>query len=315
MRRLCLASFALAGLIFATFAVAAPAPVRASEGIPGPQQAERGSSNWSKTYKLTGRPNLRVITNDAHVDLYTSDGGQIDAHVTTTGWPIAKSGGDSGVKITESQTGNNINLEVHVPSFIHLQFFSWRNRSVRIELHVPRDADFDVETGDGSVTSQAFNGKLRISTGDGNIDAHGLKGEVRLHSGDGHIDADDLDGSLRADSGDGHIEVRGRFDALTLESGDGSVTAEAAAGSKITEGWSLRSGDGSVTLRLPDGPGHPDQLNADLDAHTDDGRVTLDFPVTISGSVSRTTVRGKIGSGGPPILVHSGDGSIHIEKI
>ena len=303
MRRLCLASFVVAGLIFATLAVAAPAPVRASEGIPGPQQAERGSSNWSKTYKLTGRPNLRVITNDAHVDLYTSDGGQIDAHVTTTGWTI----GDRGVKITESQTGNNINLEVHVPTF-HFSF-GWINRSVCIELRVPRDADFDVETGDGSVTSQAFNGKLRISTGDGSIDAHGLKGEVRLHSGDGHIDGDDLDGSLHADSGDGHIEVRGRFDALDVESGDGSVTAEAAAGSKVADGWSLRSGDGSVTLRLPDG------LNADLDAHTGDGHVTLDFPVTISGTVSRTTVRGKIGSGGAPILVHSGDGSIHIEKI
>lgn len=291
MRRLCLTAFAIAGLVFATLAVASVA------------RAE----DWSKTYKLTGRPNLRVITNDGHVDLYTSDNGQIDAHVTTTGWAIAKSGGDREVKITESQTGNEVTLEVHVPSF-HFSF-GWNNRGVRIELHVPRDADFDVETGDGSVTSQAFSGNLRISTGDGNIDAHGLKGEVRLHSGDGHIDAEDFDGALHADSGDGRITVRGRFDKLTLESGDGSVNAEAASGSKIQDGWSLRSGDGSVTVRLPDG------LNADLDAHTGDGSITLDFPVTVSGSLSRTTIRGKIGSGGPPLMVRTGDGSIHIEKM
>ncbi|HVB35602.1 MAG TPA: DUF4097 family beta strand repeat-containing protein [Candidatus Acidoferrales bacterium] len=295
MRRLCLAAFAIAGLIFGTLAVALPAH----------------AEDWSKTYKLTGRPNLRVITNDGHVDLYTSDGGQIDAHVTTTGWAIAKSGGDRDVKITESQTGNTIDLEVHVPTF-HFSF-GWNNRSVRIELHVPRDADFDVETGDGSVTSQAFNGKLRISTGDGSITATGLKGEVRLHSGDGHIDGDELDGALHADSGDGHIRVRGRFDKLTLESGDGSVVAEAASGSKITEGWSLRSGDGSVTLRLADGP---EQLNADLDAHTSDGHVTLDYPgITMSGTISRSAVRGKIGAGGPPLVIHTGDGSIHIEKM
>jgi len=291
MRRLYFTTFAVAGLVFATLAVASAA------------RAE----DWSKTYKLTGRPNLRVITNDGHVDLYTSDGGQIDARITTRGWPIAKSGGDSGVKITESQTGNNIDLEVHVPSF-HFSF-GWNNRSVRIELHVPRDADFDVETGDGSVTSQAFNGKLRISTGDGSITATGLKGELRLHSGDGHIDGDELDGALHADSGDGHIRVRGRFDKLTLESGDGSVVAEAASGSRIAEGWSLRSGDGSVTVRLPDG------FNADLDAHTGDGHITLDFPVTVSGSISRSTIRGKIGTGGPPLMVHTGDGSIHIEKM
>lgn len=268
MRRFGLTALALAGLLCATLAVASPA--RAEE--------------WNKSYKLSGRPNLRVITNDGHVDLYSSDSSQIDAHVTTTGWPIAKSGGDRGVKITESQSGNEVTIEVHVPSF-HFSF-GWNNRGVRIELHVPRNADFDVETGDGSVTSQAFSGNLRISTGDGNIDAHGLKGEVRLHSGDGHIDGEDFDGSLHADSGDGRITVRGRFDKLTLE-----------------------SGDGSVIVRLPDG------LNADLDAHTGDGSITLDFPVTVSGSLSRSTIRGKIGSGGPPLMVHTGDGSIHIEKM
>ena len=291
MRRFCFAALILSALCFTALAIASPAH----------------AEEWNKSYKLSGRPNLRVITNDGHVDLYSSDSSQIDAHVTTTGWPIDGSGNGRGVKITESQSGNDVTIEVHVPT-MHFSF-SWSNRGVRIELHVPRNADFDVETGDGSVTSQAFSGNLRISTGDGNIDAHGLKGEVRLHSGDGHIDGEDLDGSLHADSGDGRITVRGRFDKLTLESGDGSVNAEAASGSKIQDGWSLRSGDGSVTVRLPDG------LNADLDAHTGDGSITLDFPVTVSGSLSRSTIRGKIGSGGPPLMVHTGDGSIHIEKM
>ncbi|MGC1105397.1 MAG: DUF4097 family beta strand repeat-containing protein, partial [Candidatus Acidiferrales bacterium] len=253
--------------------------------------------------KLTGRPNLRVITNDGHVDLYASSGNQIDAHVTTNGWPI----GDRGVRITESQTGNEVDLEVHVPSF-HFSF-GWNNRSVRIELNVPREADFDISTGDGGVTSQAFHGQLRISTGDGNIEANGLTGQVRLHSGDGHIQGTGFDGELRADSGDGRIDITGRFDTLALESGDGSVNAEVSSGSKIANDWSVRSGDGSVTLRLPDG------LNADLDAHTGDGHITLDFPVTTSGIISGTTIHGKIGAGGPPLLVHTGDGSIHISKM
>ncbi|HKS80317.1 MAG TPA: DUF4097 family beta strand repeat-containing protein [Candidatus Acidoferrales bacterium] len=265
------------------------------------------ADDWSKTYQLTGRPNLRVITNDGRVDLYQSAGNAIEAHVTTNGWPIAKPGSDNGVRITETQSGNDITLQVRVPSF-HFSF-GWNNRSVRIELHVPKEADLDVQTGDGGVTSQAFHGQLRISTGDGNIDADGLTGHVRLHSGDGHIRADGLDGDLDADSGDGRIDVNGRFDSLRLQSGDGSVTAEARSGSKMGGDWSLRSGDGSVTLRLADG------LNADLDAHTGDGHITLDFPVTMQGDLSRSTVRGKIGSGGPPLVVHTGDGSIHISKI
>ncbi len=286
MRRFCLAFCGLGALLLLTFAAS-------------PTHAE----DWNKSYKLSGRPNLRVITNDGHVDLYATSGNQIDAHVTTNGWPI----GDRGVRITESQTGNEVDLEVHVPTF-HFSF-GWNDRSVRIQLNVPREADFDVQTGDGSVTSQAFHGQLRISTGDGNIEANGLTGQVRLHSGDGHIRGDGFDGELRADSGDGRIDVTGRFDTLSLESGDGSVTAEVQSGSKIANDWSVRSGDGSVTLRLPDG------LNADLDAHTGDGHINLDFPITTSGEISGTTIHGKIGAGGPPLVIHTGDGSIHISKI
>jgi DUF4097 and DUF4098 domain-containing protein YvlB len=288
MRRFCFAIFALSALSFATLPLAAPAH----------------ADDWAKTYKLTGRPNLRVTTNDGHVDLYASTGNEIDAHVTTTRWQI----GGSGVRIIESQNGNDVNLEVRVPNtFFH--FFGELHGSVRIELHVPREADFDVQTSDGSVTSQAFHGQLRISTGDGNIETNGLTGNVRLHSGDGHIRGDGFDGALDADSGGGRIDVTGRFDTLRLQSGDGSVTAEAQSGSKISSDWSIRSGDGSVTLRLPDG------LNADLDAHTGDGHIALDFPVTVQGDLSRTTIRGKIGAGGPSLLVHTGDGSIHISKI
>lgn len=265
------------------------------------------ADDWSKAYKLTGRPNLRVIANDGRVELYQSSSDEIDAHVTTNGWPIAKPGSDRGVRITETQTGNDVTLQVRVPSF-HWSF-GWNSRSVRIELHVPHEADFDVETSDGSVTSQAFHGQLRISTGDGSVEANGLSGHVRLHSGDGHIRGDGFDGDLDADSGDGRIDVTGRFDSLRVQSGDGSVTAEARSGSKVSGDWSVRSGDGSVTLRLPDG------LNADLDAHTGDGHITLDFPVTVQGDISHSTIRGKIGAGGPPLVVHTGDGSIHIEKI
>jgi DUF4097 and DUF4098 domain-containing protein YvlB len=289
MHRRIFFGFAFAGLALVLLAAASPAR----------------ADDWSKSYKLTGHPTLRLTTNDGHVDLYASDAAQIDAHVSTTGWPI----GDSGVKITESQSGDTVTIDVHVPSSNWHLFGGNSNRSVRVEIHAPRDVDLDVQTGDGSITSEPFHGNLRYSTGDGNIEAHGLKGQLRMHSGDGNIEADDLDGTLRADSGDGRLEVSGRFDALDLESGDGSVTASAQAGSQMTGNWSLRSGDGSVTLRVADG------LNADLDAHTGDGHITLDFPVTVSGSLSRSTIRGKLGSGGPPLVLRSGDGSIHLEKI
>jgi DUF4097 and DUF4098 domain-containing protein YvlB len=152
-------------------------------------------------------------------------------------------------------------------------------------------------------------GSFDIRTRDGSIDAAGVRGDVRLSSGDGHIEADQLEGALHAKSGDGHMRIRGRFEELSLETGDGRIDAEASHGSRIATVWTLHTGDGSVKLRLPD------DFAADLEAHTGDGRVRVDFPVTISGTISKSDVRGKLNGGGPPLRIHTGDGSILVERL
>ncbi|HEV2388571.1 MAG TPA: DUF4097 family beta strand repeat-containing protein [Candidatus Acidoferrales bacterium] len=257
---------------------------------------------WSKTYNLSGKPELVVDADDAAVVIVSRAQNQIDAHLTTVGLRIG-----SDVQIRESQVANRVEIDVRVP---HLSFHLFGgSRSIRLELAVPRAADLDIHTGDGSINADPVSGNIRLDTGDGSISATGLSGDARLHSGDGSINATGLDGALDANSGDGRISVRGRFDSLTLRSGDGSIDATAADGSKIAGSWSVRTGDGSVTLRLPQ------SFAADLDAHTGDGSITLDFPVTVSGTFNRNTIRGKLQGGGPPLYVRSGDGSIRIEKL
>ena len=80
-------------------------------------------------------------------------------------------------------------------------------------------------------------------------------------------------------------------------------------GSKIAAAWTLQSGDGHVTLSLPS------DFAADLEARTRDGHVKVDFPVTTSGNLSGSEVRGKMNGGGAQLRVHTGDGSIHIERL
>ena len=220
--------------------------------------------------------------------------------MTTEGWRIAP----GEVTITESQTGDRVDIQVQLPK--NHGGWSMGHRSVRLVLRVPKQANLDVQTGDGSVDVQPVSGRVSVSTGDGSITADGLQGEVRLHTGDGSIKATGLGGRLQADTGDGHMNVRGRFDVLDLRSGDGGIDAEAEPGSKVETAWSLHSGDGGITLRVPEG------LGADLDAHTGDGSITLDKPITVTGTVSPTTVRGKLGAGGQPLRIQTGDGSIRL---
>lgn len=245
------------------------------------------ADDWSKKYEVTGTPELRVETNDAEIRVNSADASAIEVHVTTEGLQIAS----DKVRITERQMGNRVEVEVHRPSETHFFTIHPRSRYIRIDVTVPRQAN------------------LNLHTSDGNVSIDGVKGEMRVDTSDGHIEGDRLDGAFDAHSSDGHIRVRGRFDALQLRSGDGRIEAEALQGSKMSSGWSVRSGDGSVRLSVPDG------FAADLDAHTGDGHITLNFPVTMSGSFDRSTVRGKINGGGQFLELRTGDGNITVDKL
>jgi DUF4097 and DUF4098 domain-containing protein YvlB len=119
----------------------------------------------------------------------------------------------------------------------------------------------------------------------------------------------DVEGSLHADTHDGNVDVNGRFDVLNLHTGDGNIDAEVNAASAPQPGWLLRSGDGNIRLRLPD------NLGADLDAHSGDGEVQVGFPIAASSSGSENSVRGRINGGGISIELRTGDGDIKVEKM
>ncbi|HEY3381220.1 MAG TPA: DUF4097 family beta strand repeat-containing protein [Vicinamibacterales bacterium] len=241
------------------------------------------ADQWSKTYPVSGRLDLMTSTGDGDVRVDVWDEARVEARIDTVGYEINKD-----FQLIESQSGNRISIELKFPPMnwgIHTG-----RHSVTVTLKVPREANLDLHTGDGGVS------------------VAGAKGDVRLHTGDGGIDAKGLDGRLVASTGDGHITVEGRFDALDLHTGDGSVEAAAKAGSTVAAAWSVRTGDGSVTLRLPG------DFKADVDARTGDGHMTLDLPVAISGSVNRSHVRGTLNGGGGSVNLHTGNGSIRLER-
>jgi DUF4097 and DUF4098 domain-containing protein YvlB len=281
-------------LLTAAFALAALATVAAS-----PSRAD----DWSKSYPVTGRPTLNVTTGDGNVVITGSNKSTIDAHITTTGYKL----GPNDVQIVESQTGNTVTIQINFP---HMNWH-WNSgrRDLTIDLQVPSDLDMKIVTSDGNVSATTVNGNMDLQSGDGNISAKQVRGTVKLHTGDGNVDGAGFDGSLEATTGDGNLKIEGRFDSLNLKSGDGSIDAQANLGSKIASAWGLHSGDGRVTLRVPG------DLNADVDAHTGDGSISMDIPVAVSGSLSHSSIRGKMNQGGGELKISSGDGSIHIEKL
>lgn len=242
------------------------------------------ADEWSKTYTISGRPDLRVETSDANIRVTTWDQNTIEAKVETSRYKI----GEGGIRVEEHQNGDTVEIDVRYP---HHNFnVEWGSHRVDIIIQMPRE------------------GRVNLRTGDGKIDIAALKGEMDLHSGDGSVNLESVDGKLHASTGDGHITAQGRFDELELKTGDGHLEVRAAAGSSLAAGWRLETGDGNVSLEIPG------ELAADVDLHTSDGHIDLDMPVTTEGKIRENEVRGKINGGGSPLTIRTGDGSIHLRK-
>jgi DUF4097 and DUF4098 domain-containing protein YvlB len=245
-----------------------------------------GAEQWSKTFTLTGKPDLKVESSDANIRVDTWDQNTISAQVTTEGWKI----GEGGVTVIDHQSGDTVELEVRLPHEVCVVCFHTRTHRVDVEIHMPRE------------------GRVNLRTGDGSIRLANLKGEMNLQSSDGSQEIDSVDGSLQAHASDGRIRASGRFDSLRLSTSDGRIDAQAQTGSTITSGWDLHAGDGSVTLQLPP------TFAADVDLHTGDGHITLDMPVSVDGQLGNNNIHGKLNGGGNLLTIHTGDGSIHLEK-
>jgi len=262
------------------------------------------AEEWRKTYSISAKPDIHVDANDADIRIYTADRKDVEALVSTSGYKI----GASGVSISDRQSGDKLDINIHVPSF-HLFSFGI-HKSVHVELNIPRAADLDIHSGDGKITAENLNGKVTLRSGDGDIQVTSAKGVFNIETGDGRVQCQHIEGDLRAETEDGGVRIDGVFNALDLHTGDGSIDAEARAGSKMVSGWSLRSGDGSVTLRLPDG------FAADLDVHTGDGHITMDFPVTIEGgaALKQNAIHGKMNGGGQSLEIKTADGNITVRR-
>jgi hypothetical protein len=262
--------------------------------------APAAADQWDKRFTVEGRPVLALRTDDANVKLEAHAGKTVTIRVETFGYRI----GPHDVRIRAEQNGNRVELEVYEPRrWLDVQI---GRRGVEIVVGLPAASDVDVATGDGNIELGALHGTLSLSTGDGNIRLEGCRGRLRVRTGDGDIRGDGLDGTLTGGTNDGGLRISGRFDRLELGTGDGSIVAAAAAGSKVVEEWNLRSGDGSIVLRIPE------DLRAEIDAQAGDGTIDVDLPIQVQGRFRRTSVRGSLNGGGPPIQIRTGDGSVRI---
>jgi hypothetical protein len=248
---------------------------------------------------IGGHAHVRVAADDGSVRVTTADIAQVEMRVDSSGYDIPRD-------LELSMVPHGDRVDIVVKTHQRFELFSLASRRLHVEVLIPRDAELEVSSGDGSVEVADVTGNVDVRTGDGRIAVQGARGNIRLHSGDGSINGRDLDGCVDASAGDGSIKLEGRFDRLAIATGDGKLIATALPGSRVLQPWHLQTGDGSVTLGLPR------DLGAHIDASTRDGRVHSTIPLV---GLRSSRAEGDVHGGGPPIVVRTGDGSIQLTEI
>lgn len=277
------------------------------------------SAREVKTFKVTGQPEVVLDTFDGSIELHSWDRNEVEVEVERRAMEQTLL---DEIKIDAQQQGDKIIVKVTGPTLRQrsVTFGVHISPTARLRVAVPRSANINAVSGDGSIRAEAIEGRIVLRTTDGSVTASRLGGDVQIRSGDGSIRIDNATGKLDLETDDGSIGVEAQPSVLRLSTGDGSVRVALDPDTVMTDNWDITTSDGSVTLTLPG------RFNAELDAETSDGAVRSNHPLLDTedgrqkGESSRErgerrrAMRAKIGDGGKLLKIRSGDGSIRIER-
>lgn len=132
--------------------------------------------------------------------------------------------------------------------------------------------------------------KLDVSTIVGSVHIDGAGAAVVAHTIDGTVHASTTHGPVVLSSVNGsvfaHVDTLADSGAISATTVNGSVTAEL-----------------------------PPQLDANVDASTVTGHITIDYPLTRTGETSSRHVSAMLGAGGREIRMGTVNGSVTLKKI
>lgn len=209
------------------------------------------------------------------------------------------------VRPADSHGGYGVEFTIKVPRGAVIDRVTTSNSPIHVAEAV---GPARLKTSNGAVRAEKFRGDLDIQTSNGPIELDEVEGSVTAHSSNGHIRIDALRGSLDAETSNNSITaVLLHFDhELRAQTNNGAIDLTLPPG--FTAGVRAHTSNSSIAIRLPE------PANARISARTSNSSVTSDFDTSVHGEISRNSLEGTIGSGGPLLDLSTSNGSIKIVK-
>jgi hypothetical protein len=225
-------------------------------------------------------------------------------------------------EITADKSGNNVDVRGKLS-----KGGSWFWNSVDVEVEftisVPHEYSVKMHTAGGDISVSDLKGKVDGKTSGGNVTIGGTGGDIDLETSGGDVKAEQCTGSLRMRTSGGEVNVRaisGDVDLGTsggdvkISDVEGKVRAETSGGSMFVKvkgtnkGVFAETSGGNIEIVVSK------SVAANIDAATSGGSVHFDFPVTVSGQIDESHVRGTLNGGGNTIHAHTSGGDVRFRS-
>lgn len=246
-------------------------------------------------------------------------------------------------RIDIRQSGNDVIVDGALKER-RSRIFHWDDDDYEVKwnIRVPATYNVDVRTSGGSIELADIGGTVSARTSGGSIRTGRLAGASSLRTSGGSINvgaasapvnAHTSGGSIRVASAASSVEAKTSGGSIHLGDIRGSIVAKTSGGGididrasgnidATTSGGSIEAtmtgqprGDsrlstsgGNVTLTLAKGVG------AEIDARSS-GSIRSDLPITVEGAIDRNELRGRVGNGGPAVVLRSSGGGIRLRTL
>ena len=131
--------------------------------------------------------------------------------------------------------------------------------------------------------------------------------DLDLEAHNGGISIEDVDGRLRATTHNGGLSLSALAGDVRAETTNGGVRVDLTGASWEGSGLDVETRNGGVKLSLPE------DYSAELETGTVNGRINIDFPVTVQGQIGRS-IETTLGDGGAPIRVMTRNGGVTVSR-
>jgi len=220
----------------------------------------------------------------------------------------------------ETIPGGGVNpLDVDAGKNGGIRVRGWDRADVHVRATVSAWADTDAEA------RQIVSG-VRIVTGGGTIHPEGPDTTGRdsswavsfeldvprtamltLNAHNGGISIDDFQGAAKFHAVNGGVTLRNVSGDIRGETVNGGLTIDLTGDHWNGAGLDVETRNGGIRMTLPE------QYSASLETATTNGRINIDFPVTVQGRVTRSLTT-TLGAGGAKLRAVTTNGGVTIRK-